>query len=407
METTPIKKGKILGSILLIAGNCIGAGMLALPVLTGLGGLIPALCMFIVCWLFMTLTGLLLLEVNLSLHVGASLISMATRTLGRKGKFLSWVLWCFLFYCLLVAYIAGSGSLLTEVLQSIFHHSVPAAVGSTLFVALFGVIIYLGTHAVDHFNRYLMIGLIVSYLLLIGFGFGDLNTAFLLRREWKYMALMLPVLVISFGFHNIVPSLVPYLHGRVSLLKKVLFIGSAIPLVIYVAFELIVLGIVPAEEIKIALQNGWSSTEALQNTLENSWIGVVAGYFAFFALITSFLAISLSFVHFLADGLRVKMKGKRENVGLCMLVLIPPFIVALVDPRLFLTALNYAGGIGAVILFGVMPALMAWKCRYTFKETKNFLVPGGKAVLILLICFALTVLFLQIANEMGVIENVR
>ena len=40
------KEGSVIGGILLIAGSCIGAGMLGLPILTGLVGFFPSLILF-------------------------------------------------------------------------------------------------------------------------------------------------------------------------------------------------------------------------------------------------------------------------------------------------------------------------------------------------------------------------
>jgi tyrosine-specific transport protein len=399
MENTLVTKGKIVGSALLVAGNCIGAGMLALPIFTGLGGFIPSLCMFLFSWLFMTLTGLLLLEVNLSLHIGASLVSMAHRTFGKAGKIFCWILWCFLFYSLLVAYISGGGSTFKDLFSELFGFDVPMPISNFIFVLLFGILTYLGTNYVDIINRYFMIGLILTYVLLIVFGFKHIKSDFLLRQNWGYTLISLPILIISFGFHNIVPSLVPYLNGRVSLLKKTIFIGSLLPLFIYALFELVILGIVPVEgsgSIKSALDQGLSSTDVLQNILSNSLIGSIAAFFAFFALTTSFLAVALSFVHFFKDAFKVKTKKNSEPLSLTLLVLLPPFIITLIDPSLFLKALNLAGGIGAVLLFGILPCLMAWKCRYTLQETKRILVYGGKPVLIMVIIFSLFILSLSI-----------
>ncbi len=399
METTKLTTGKIIGSILLIAGNCIGAGMLALPIFTGLGGFFPSLCMFIISWIFMTLTGLLLLEVNLSLHVGASLVSMALRTFGRGGKIFCWILWCFLFYCLLVAYISGGGAVFKDLFEEVLGKSASPTIASFLFILIFGGLVYLGTKAVDHLNRYLMIGLIISYVLLMIFGISYLKPEFIMRTNWSYTLISLPVLIISFGFHNMVPSLVPYLHGKVKLLKTVILIGSFLPLIIYTAFELVILGIVPLEgldSIQSAIEGGLSSTDVLQNILSNSLIGKIATAFAFFALVTSFLGVALSFVHFLKDALKVKGNKNKEPLSLTLLVLIPPFVITLIDPSLFLSALNLAGGIGAVLLFGVFPALMAWKCRYKLNITKQTLVFGGKPALIVLIFFSLFVLALSI-----------
>nr|NGX51671.1 Tyrosine-specific transport protein [Chlamydiota bacterium] len=57
------KQGSVLGGSLLVAGSCIGAGMLALPIVTGMVGFFPSFIMFIVAWLFMTTTALLIVEV--------------------------------------------------------------------------------------------------------------------------------------------------------------------------------------------------------------------------------------------------------------------------------------------------------------------------------------------------------
>ena len=78
------KSGSVFGGALLVAGTSIGGGMLALPVLTSLGGFIPSLFIYLCCWLFMTCTGLLFLEVSLWMHAEANIVSMADRTLGRR-----------------------------------------------------------------------------------------------------------------------------------------------------------------------------------------------------------------------------------------------------------------------------------------------------------------------------------
>ncbi|HKZ00308.1 MAG TPA: aromatic amino acid transport family protein, partial [Rhabdochlamydiaceae bacterium] len=54
--------GHLLGGILLVAGTSIGVGMLALPVATAAGGFVPSLLIYLICWIFMMCTGLLILE---------------------------------------------------------------------------------------------------------------------------------------------------------------------------------------------------------------------------------------------------------------------------------------------------------------------------------------------------------
>src|ERR1700761_320820 len=140
MSINSIRKGSVLGGILLVAGSCIGAGMLGLPVLSAQAGFQPSLLVFFICWLFMVSTGLLLLEVNLWYGGEISIITMAERTLGRVGKIVSWLVFLFLFYSLMVAYVAASGSLMTDFVQELTGQYWHPGIGGLLFCFLFGIL---------------------------------------------------------------------------------------------------------------------------------------------------------------------------------------------------------------------------------------------------------------------------
>lgn len=394
MNAHPIRKGSLLGGTLLVAGCCIGAGMLGLPVLSAQAGFQPSLVMFFICWLFMLITGLLLLEVNLWYGGEISVITMAERTLGRTGKLVSWLVFAFLFYSLMVAYIAASGSLVADFIGEFTGHHWHHGIGGLLFCLLFGVLLYLGTGAVDWFNRALMLGLVLSYIILVGVGASHVQPKLLQHHDWTAATMVIPAVIVSFGFHNLIPSLTNYFHCHVRSLKGVLILGSAIPLFIYLVWEWLILGIVPLQNFQTALDQGEIATEALKNAVGASWIVDVAQSFAFFAIVTSFLSVALSFVDFLADGLKIK-KTPKGKVILALLVLGPPFLCALLYPTIFLAALNTAGGFGAVILFGILPALMVWKGRYTQQLGMPQIVPGGKPLLIAIIAFSVWVMALQ------------
>jgi len=389
--------GSLPGAILLIAGCCIGAGMLGLPVLSALVGFEPSLLMFVLSWLFMTTTALLLLEVNLWFTNEVSIISMAGRTLGIAGKVVGWVCFAFLFYALGIAYITGSGELISDFIREISGREIPNWIGCLAVSLLFGVFVYLGTKSVDFFNRFLMAGLVLTYVLLVFFGAKHVNPEYFKYKDWPLAATVLPVMIISFGFHNMIPSLTTYLKGDAKRLRLAIICGSAIPLVIYLIWEWLILGLVPVEGkmgFLEAAEKGNMATEVLKTAVGSLIVVDIAQYFAFFAILTSFLGNSLSFVDFLADGLSIK-KDRLGKLWLCLLVIVPPFILALIYPGIFLMALNYAGAFGAVVLFGILPASMVWSGRYYKKIGHIRMVPGGKAVLLLVILFALVVITLQ------------
>ena len=99
------KSGSLIGGTLLVAGTCIGGGVLALPVLTSMGGFLPSLTLYLLCWAFMACTGMLYLEVIHWMDGESNIVSMAEKTLGKLGKAFTWAIYLFFFYSLSVAYV--------------------------------------------------------------------------------------------------------------------------------------------------------------------------------------------------------------------------------------------------------------------------------------------------------------
>ncbi|MBA3602701.1 MAG: tyrosine transporter [Parachlamydiaceae bacterium] len=390
--------GSLFGGILLISGCCIGAGMLGLPVLSAVAGFQPSIAMLLVSWLFMLCTGLLLLEVSLWFTDDVSIISMAGRSLGPAGKAIGWIGYLFLFYALMVAYISGSGELIADFTSMLTSYRMPPWLGSLALSSIFAIFLYLGTKAVDYFNRWMMAGLIISYLSLVVIGLPHIEVSRLYHKDWSLAFLMLPTMIISFGYHNLIPTLKTYFNGDIKRLRIAVIVGSAIPFLIYLVWELLILGLIPLEGeggFRAALGQGDLATQLLSGAIGSSWVASLALYFSFFAIVSSFLAVGLSFVDFLADGFQIK-KTPRGKIILCLAVIVPPFLFAIIYPKIFLMALNYAGAFGAVVLFGLLPAAMVWSGRY-YKNLKGpHQLPGGKITLGLVIFFGIAVIALQI-----------
>ena len=332
-----VKSGSILGGMLLMSGSCIGAGMLGLPILTGMAGFLPSLIMFVVAWAFMTTTGLLLVEVNSWTGESANLLSMVHKTLGRSGKVIAWILYLFLFYTLAVAYLAGSANHISYFFKQVLSLNFPSWLSSSFFVLLFGWLVYLGTRPVDLFNRGLMFAKIIVYISLIILGSMYIVPKYLLHVDFKYSFFSIPILIISFGFHNMIPSLFSYMGGDIKRVKTAIILGSTFTLCIYIFWEVIALGILPLKGdtgILNSYHKGVGAAQALRSTVGSSALGIFAQLLAFLAILTSFIAQSLGLVHFLRDGLNVPKK-ERENIGLCLLAMVPPLICSIAFPNIF------------------------------------------------------------------------
>lgn len=383
------KAGTLFGGTLLVAGTSIGGGMLALPVLTSLGGFFPAVVIYFLCWLFMACTGLLLMEVYLWMEKDANIISMAKRTLGKTGKYLGWILYLFLFYSLTIAYVSGGGHLVADAINVLFPHmQLSGWLGAVVFVTFFAPFVFIGARAVDRINLLLMTGLVITFLAFVVLGFGFVDNRLLTTANIPLAILATPVVFTSFGFQGMIPTLTNYMQRDPWKTKLVIWWGSAIPLITYIVWEWLILGIVPLDTLKETLQLGETAVFPLRTILNNTWVYSVGQLFAFFAIVTSFLGVTLGLLDFLADGLKVK-KTRVGRLSLCSLIFIPPLAFALTSPRLFLVALDFAGGFGCALLLGLLPIIMVWSGRYILKLKSEYSLPGGKITLSMLSIFVL------------------
>ena len=398
----PPKRKSLLGAVLLLSGSCIGAGMLGLPISSGLAGFGPSFFVFLFSWAFMVCTGLILMEANVRLGSRVSLTTLAEKNLGKWAQGLAWIFFLFLFYALGVAYISGSGALLSTFLQDRWGIFCPASLIACLFALLFGVIVYLGTHPVVRVNRYFMAGLILFYFLLVLAAFPHVRMDLLTYSDSRYALFSLPIMVLSFGYHNMIPSLNNYFEGETKKLYRTIWSGSFVALGVYLVWQLVVLGIVPVTgkySITESLQNDYEGAQALILNTKNLTLAALSGGFAFFAIATSFLAQSLSLVDFWADGLKISASKKGHRLVLVLLAIVPSLVFSLLYPKLFLRALGFGGGICAMVLFGILPALMCIQGRKRAKG--DYRVFGGTPLLVLVIMLSLGIIVLELLNELG------
>ena len=154
------------------------------------------------------------------------------------------------------------------------------------------------------------------------------------------------------------------------------------------------IGILGSRAIKVAWLHDMDSAQAVSEMLNLSMLPISAQGLAFFAILTSFLIQGLTISHFLRDALH--LAGRRhESTITTLMALLPPLVLSLLFPQLFFKALGFAGGICAVILFGVLPVMMVYKGRYKMKHELSDKVFGGKVLLTAILVFAILVFIYQ------------
>jgi len=404
-----LKSSRLLGGILLVSGTTIGAGMLALPVATGMGGFLPTLVLLVLYWMVMTYTAFLMLEVNLWLGEENNIISMARKTLGKPGELISWVVYLALLYLLTTAYVAGSRPIVTGFIYSLTGYELPDWAGPIPLLGIFGFFVFEGTRYVDYINRMLMTGLVFAFCGMVLVLIPYVDQTLLVYSQSKFLLIGVPTIATSYGFHIIIPTLTSYLDRDIRKLKLSILIGSTIPLVVYILWEVIALGILPLGGdfgIVRGYLDGTNGVQLLLGLLGDNRFGIIAQFFSFFAISTSFLGVSLSLVDFLADGLKVK-KTTWGRFLLCTLAFAPPLIIVMSYPRIFLAALEYAGAYCVMVLLALLPALMVWSGRYRQGFQSTFKTPGGKIALILVMITSGVVIAIEVVNNMGLLPYMK
>ena len=107
------KNASVFSLALLIAGATIGAGVLGLPVQTGLSGFFPSTIGIVIIWIIMTFTAIVLAERFMKSNaVGADYPSIYKQDFGNFGKYLCVLGYLINYYGIMVAYLCGSAVIL-------------------------------------------------------------------------------------------------------------------------------------------------------------------------------------------------------------------------------------------------------------------------------------------------------
>ncbi|GGI68656.1 tyrosine transporter TyrP [Shewanella hanedai] len=389
-----MNKSKIFGSMLIIAGTTIGAGMLALPLASsGLGFGVASVIMLLI-WSLMTYTALLMIEVHQFAPTDATLHTLAYKLLGRKGQVVASISMMFLFYALCAAYIAGGGEQLHSKLTNWFELDIPMQLGAILFTVLIGTVVAIGTHSVDMINRTLfslkLIALAVMLFLLLPHV--SVSNLVELPVHQGLVLASLPVIFTSFGFHGSIPSIVRYLGKDTKTLRWTIVVGSALPLFIYLLWLVASQGVLSQGDLMNSQSlNGFIGS--LSRLLHDPIIANTVSIFADLALATSFLGVSLGLYDFLSDLLKRKATAG-HRVQVAIVTFVPPLGFAMFYPQGFITALGYAA-FALVVLAIFLPVAMVAAQRKQ-QGVDGYRVKGGNTGLVIVTFAGVLIMLVQL-----------
>ncbi|MBY8286269.1 aromatic amino acid transport family protein [Vibrio fluvialis] len=397
-------QSKLLGSTLIIAGTTIGAGMLALPLASAGIGFSTSLMIMLALWALMAFTALLMVEIHQYADKDATLHTLAKQILGNKGKWIATFAMLFLFYALCAAYIAGGGAQFTNRISEFTGLEVSGPTGTLIFTLIVAAVVTIGTGTVDRVNRLLFAGKMVAMVMVLTFLAPNVSQSYLLSMPLGQGLIVasIPVIFTSFGFHGSIPAIVNYLDGHTPSLRKAIVVGSAIPLVIYVFWQVVTLGVVSQPDL---IDNAGLSAliGTLSQTVHQSNLGHVIGIFADLALLTSFLGVSLGLFEFMGDTIR-KKDGNMNRIVASLVTFTPPLMFALFYPQGFIMALGYAA-IALAVLAIFLPLVMVARVRRQSNNNDYYQVMGGTPALAITGVVGILIVGAQLLITVGVLPS--
>ncbi len=396
-----MKSNRTVGGVLLVAGTTIGAAILALPTTTGFMGFFPSMPLLLGCFVVMLFTSVAYMDVSLSIPGENSITTMAEKTLGLKGKALAWSAYLLLLYLVEAAYLDGCSSVFIELQSLVGSNGFSRGFYIFAIPLVLGFFLFRGAVLIDMVNRFMMLGLALSYVILIYEMPAYIKTENLTHVDWTPTFFAIPVILVAFGNQIIIPSLTQFCKRDRSAILKSIVIGSFIPLVINVAFQFLSLGVLPLKgtySITGAYVNQDSVTGHIASLIASTSIRMAARLFSFFAIITSFIGVSLSLFDFFKDALHLKKDTRGKTTGF-VLTFLPPILLLSLIGKSFNTVLQFAGAFVALLLI-FLPCAMAWN----LKTVPFYSSLKGRGLLLFVMILSVGCFVLSILHGLGQLD---
>jgi tyrosine-specific transport protein len=390
-----MQKTGLVAATALITGNLVGAGILGLPINTGLAGLGPSMLAILAGAGLMYLSASILGdEAARNRSETFDYPSMYEALLGKTGKWIAMAANLLILYGLLTAYFTGGAKILASLFGMESRLSLVMLLFSLPLIALTSI----NLSFLARLNTLFIAVLALLFAALLALGAGHVQVKNMAYMDWRYLPATLPIIITAFHFHNIIPTISTSLAWDRTQYRKAVFWGMALAFAMNGLWILVGIGVIPLTG-ENSLLSSWETnmpaTVPMAFHLQSQTFTLCALAFALVAISTSFLANGLGLQNFIRDLLTNTFHIESRSLVLA-LTFLPPLAIALVYPDIFLKALDLVGGVGIVILFGLLPLLIALR-----DPNRSRVVRG---ICVLAFSFALAILAMEILQEAGLLR---
>jgi tyrosine-specific transport protein len=338
---------------------------------------------------------------------------------------------------MMVAYISQGG----QNLVAMFQGNIGGLEGSNdlvvasqvLFASVSAITLFALSQfpvGVQYLNSVLVVGVVISFLGLIGIGAPTVNMSELLNPIHQHPENVIsafPIMVLSLVYQNVVPTVVTQLECDRKKITYAIVGGTLVPLLMFLLWNGVILGNMYNTDLPgstttldpVAMLQAAAASSSSLGILSN-----LVQIFSELAIVTSLIGFVYGLIGAWTDVLKLPSStstggGTATNNDYNTLwkpllygaVFIPPLAIVVAskgNPDIFIQALDYGGAFGVSTLFLLLPPFMVWNSRYSDTERRKLatlpLMPGGKLALGSLWKASATLIVEQGLDKLGVLR---
>lgn len=318
-----------LYAIATLIGTIIGVGLFGIPYVVARSGFLIGLGWLIIIGAVALIIHLAYGEIILRTKGKHRRIGYVDRYLGKRETEISALIILLARFGALLAYIIVAGQFLFILFDGILDIN-PFA-WSVIFFIFGSLLIFFGLKVVAKVEIIMTVFLILIVGILLGKGLGSINPENLVTLNISSFFLPYGVIFFSLGGLTAIPEMRGMLRGREKLLKKSIILGTLVPIIIFILFTFLIVGVTGIETSEEAITG-------LGIALKNGAVNFGA-FFGLLAVATSFLVLGLNLKEtFLYD---YKLSHKFSWALSCFI----PFILFLIGLRNFIEVIGFVGAI--------------------------------------------------------------
>ncbi|WKX27043.1 aromatic amino acid transporter [Tatumella ptyseos] len=396
---------------MIICGTVAGAGMFTLPVVMAGAWYSWSVLMLVISWFCMLLSGLLFMKVSLHFPLGAGYDTLTQALTPKWWGRLNGLSITFVLGILTYAYISASGPVYQQSLNSL-GIGLNSAEAKGLLTAVVGLVVWLGTKGVSRLITLCLVAKLLLFFMLFGGLIHHIDLSQLLTPQenvqqpttyWPFLLAVVPFCLASFGFHGNITGLITYYQGNERKVKRALIGGTLFALIIYLFWLTCTMGNIPRQAFpEISRQGGdiHALIQAMHDRISQKSLGLLLDIFSHFAVICSFLGVTVGLFDFVADKLGFD-NSRSGRAKTALITFCPPLIASILFPQGFLLAIGYAGLLATFwALF--TPALLAWNAHSRFAQG-NCRPISQKIAILLVVAFGLVNIVAWVGSQLDLI----